>query len=108
MNKLADEEKTIAKPGIVNIKQIIAAVIFAALALYVASVVPTIQIAWVSAILILTIYLFAFEIVGVDVAAISIMVILGLTSLLAPFMDWWITNICLMVFHRMLLCRSSQ
>ena len=86
MNKLADEEKTIAKPGIVNIKQIIAAVIFAALALYVASVVPTIQIAWVSAILILTIYLFAFEIVGVDVAAISIMVILGLTSLLAPFM----------------------
>ena len=52
MNKLADEEKTIAKPGIVNKKQIIAAVIFAALALYVASVVPTIQIAWVSAILI--------------------------------------------------------
>ena len=86
MNKLADEEKTIAKPGIVNKKQIIAAVIFAALALYLASVVPTIQIAWVSAILVLTIYLFAFEIVGVDVAAISIMVILGLTSLLAPFM----------------------
>jgi di/tricarboxylate transporter len=86
MKKLADEEKTIAKPGIVNKKQIIAAVIFAALALYLASVVPTIQIAWVSAILVLTIYLFAFEIVGVDVAAISIMVILGLTSLLAPFM----------------------
>ena len=86
MKKLADEESTIAKPGIVNKKQIIAAVIFAALALYVASVVPTIQIAWVSAILILTIYLFAFEIVGVDVAAISIMVILGLTSLLAPLM----------------------
>ena len=86
MKKLADEEKTIAKPGIVNRKQIIAAVIFAALALYLASVVPTIQIAWVSAILVLTIYLFAFEIVGVDVAAISVMVILGLTSLLAPFM----------------------
>ena len=86
MKKLADEEKTITKPGIVNKKQIIAAVIFAALALYLASVVPTIQIAWVSAILVLTIYLFAFEIVGVDVAAISIMVILGLTSLLAPFM----------------------
>ena len=86
MKKLADEEKTIAKPGIVNKKQIIAAVIFAALALYLASVVPTIQIAWVSAILVLTIYLFAFEIVGVDVAAISVMVILGLTSLLAPFM----------------------
>jgi di/tricarboxylate transporter len=86
MKKLADEERTIAKPGIVNKKQIIAAVIFAALALYLASVVPTIQIAWVSAILVLTIYLFAFEIVGVDVAAISVMVILGLTSLLAPFM----------------------
>ena len=86
MKKLADEEKTIAKPGIVNKKQIIAAVIFAALALYLASVVPTIQIAWVSAILVLTIYLFAFEIVGVDVAAISVMVILGLTSLFAPYM----------------------
>jgi di/tricarboxylate transporter len=86
MNKLADEEKTISKPGIVNKKQVIAAVIFAALALYLASIVPTIQIAWVSAILILTIYLFAFEIVGVDVAAITIMVILGLTSLLAPIM----------------------
>ena len=86
MNKLADEEKTITKPGIVNKKQIIAAVIFATLAFYVASIVPTIQIAWVSAILILTIYLFAFEIVGVDVAAITIMVLLGLTSLLAPFM----------------------
>ena len=86
MKKLADEEKTITKPGIVNKKQIIAAVIFAALALYLASVVPTIQIAWVSAILVLTIYLFAFEIVGVDVAAISVMVILGLTSLFAPYM----------------------
>jgi hypothetical protein len=32
----------------------------------------------------LTIYLFAFEVVGVDVAATSIMVLLGLTSLFAP------------------------
>jgi di/tricarboxylate transporter len=47
---------------------------------------PTIEIAWVTAILLLTIYLFAFEIVEVDVAAISIMVILGLTSLFAPVM----------------------
>jgi len=86
MNKLADEEKTITKPGIVNKKQIIAAVIFAALALYLASIVPTVQIAWVSAILVLTIYLFAFEVVSVDVAAISVMVLLGLTSLLAPYM----------------------
>ncbi|MES9897963.1 MAG: SLC13 family permease [Sedimenticola sp.] len=49
-------------------------------------VVPTIQIAWVSAILMLTIYLFAFEVVGVDVAAVTVMVLLGLTSLLAPVM----------------------
>ncbi len=47
---------------------------------------PTIEIAWVSTILLLTIYLFAFEIVDVDVAAISIMVLLGLSSLLAPIM----------------------
>jgi di/tricarboxylate transporter len=50
------------------------------------SLVPAIEIAWVSAILLLTIYLFAFEIVGVDVAAVSVMVLLGLTSLFAPVM----------------------
>ncbi len=86
MNKLADDETTIAKPRRFNPKQIIAAVIFAVLALYLASVVPTVEIAWVSAILMLTIYLFAFEIVGVDVAAATVMVLLGLTSLLAPYM----------------------
>ena len=47
---------------------------------------PTIEIAWVTAILLLTIYLFAFEIVDVDIAAITIMVVLGLTSLFAPIM----------------------
>jgi len=47
---------------------------------------PTIEIAWVTAILLLTIYLFAFEVVDVDIAAITIMVVLGLTSLLAPIM----------------------
>ena len=47
---------------------------------------PTIEIAWVTAILLLTIYLFAFEIVDVDIAAITIMVVLGLTSLFAPLM----------------------
>jgi len=86
MNKLADEEQTIANPGIISRKQIIAAVIFAALAVFLASVVPTVEIAWVSAILVLTIYLFAFEIVGVDVAAATVMVLLGLTTLLAPYM----------------------
>lgn len=86
MNKLADEEQTITNPGIISPKQIIGAIIFTAFGLYLATVVPTVEIAWVSAILMLTIYLFVFEIVGVDVAAISIMVLLGLTSLLAPIM----------------------
>jgi len=49
-------------------------------------VVPSVEVAWVSGLLILTIYAFSFEIVSVDVAAITIMVILGLTSLLAPVM----------------------
>jgi di/tricarboxylate transporter len=86
MNRLADEDRTVSTPGIVSGKQLIAAVIFVALALYMATVVPTVEIAWVSAILILTIYLFAFEVVGVDVAAATVMVLLGLTSLLAPAM----------------------
>ena len=47
---------------------------------------PSIEIAWVTAILALTIYLFSFEIIGVDEAAVSIMVMLGLTDLLAPLM----------------------
>jgi di/tricarboxylate transporter len=48
--------------------------------------VPTLKIAWVTGFLLLTIYLFAFEIVEVDVAAVTVMVLLGLTSLLAPVM----------------------
>mgnify|MGYP000553130652 CR=1 FL=1 len=67
-------------------KKIIAAVIFLIAALLLANAVPSIEIAWVTGILLLTIYLFAFEIVGVDVAAITIMVLLGITSLLAPLM----------------------
>jgi di/tricarboxylate transporter len=86
MNKLADEERTVARPGIITPKQIIAAVIFAGLAIYMSTLVPSVEIAWVSGILLLTIYLFAFEIVGVDVAAATVMVVLGLTSLLAPIM----------------------
>ncbi|PVV15548.1 MAG: SLC13 family permease [gamma proteobacterium symbiont of Ctena orbiculata] len=86
MNKLADEEITITKPGIISSKQLIAAILFAALAGFLSTVVPTVEIAWVGAILLLTIYLFAFEVVGVDVAAATVMVMLGLTSLLAPMM----------------------
>ncbi len=86
MNKLKDEDKAVAKPGAINLKQIVGATLFTALAIFLSTVVPSIQIAWVMAILMLTIYLFAFEVVGVDVAAISIMVLLGLSTLLAPFM----------------------
>jgi di/tricarboxylate transporter len=68
------------------IKHIIAISIFTAMGTYLAFIVPTTEIAWVCGILLLTIYLFAFEVVDVDVAAISIMVLLGLTSLLAPIM----------------------
>lgn len=67
-------------------KKTVAAVIFALLAIGMSTVVPTVQIAWVTALLLLTIYLFAFEVVGVDVAALTVMVLLGLTSLLAPLM----------------------
>lgn len=68
------------------LKKIVAGIIFAILAIALSTVTPTIEIAWVSAFLTLTIYLFAFEVVSVDVAAISIMVLLGLTALMAPYM----------------------
>jgi len=67
-------------------KNLIAAALFILAAWHLASIVPTIEIAWVSAFLLLTIYLFAFEVVAVDEAAITIMVLLGLTSLFAPVM----------------------
>ncbi len=68
------------------VKKIVAGVIFTLMALALTTVTPSVQIAWVTAFLVLTIYLFAFEIVDVDVAAISIMVLLGLTTLLFPYM----------------------
>ncbi len=67
-------------------RQGIAGLVFLALSLGLATVTPNVEIAWVTGFLMLTIYLFAFEVVGVDVAAISIMVLLGLTTLLAPWM----------------------
>jgi len=67
-------------------KKLIALLIFIVIGAFVANAAPSVEIAWVCAILLLTVYLFAFEIVGVDVAAICIMVILGLTSLFAPYM----------------------
>ena len=66
-------------------KNIIAAAIFVIIGAFLATTVPSTEVAWVCAILLLTIYLFAFEIVPVDVAAVCIMVLLGLTQLIAPW-----------------------
>jgi len=82
----ADKAAATKPRMVLNPKQLIGGVLFAVLALYLASVVPSVEIAWVSAILLLTVYLFAFEVVGVDVAAATIMVLLGLTTLFAPIM----------------------
>ncbi len=68
------------------IKKLLGASAFLLLALFFASIVPTPGIAWAMAILLLTVYLFAFEVVSVDVAAIVIMVLIGLTALFAPIM----------------------
>ncbi|SDY22908.1 Di-and tricarboxylate transporter [Allochromatium warmingii] len=59
---------------------------FAVVAIYLVGIVPTPEIAWVSSLLVLTIFLFTVEVVRVDVAAITVMVLLGLTSLAAPWM----------------------
>src|SRR5210317_2049767 len=69
-----------------DLKKGIAGIVFLAMAIVLSKVVPTVEIAWVTGILLLTIYLFAFEVVDVDVAAATVMVILGLTTLVAPFM----------------------
>jgi len=68
------------------VKSILIAVVFASIAVYLAYIVPSVEIAWVCALLVLTIYLFAFEVVDIDIAAICIMVLLGLSSLFAPLM----------------------
>lgn len=85
MTSYADDD-FVVPPQKLTKKQWIAGGVFILMAIIIGQIVPTIEIAWVSAILILTIYLFAFEIVGVDVAATSIMVLLGLTSLFAPIL----------------------
>ena len=94
MNQITE---TSNKPGGINLvespprkkgyfKKVFAFAVFLALAFYLASISPSITVAWVVAILVFTIYLFVFEIVDIDVAAISIMVVLGLSTLFAPIM----------------------
>jgi di/tricarboxylate transporter len=67
-------------------RNLIVALVFLITGAFITHIAPSIEVAWVSAFLLLTIYLFAFEVVSVDVAAITIMVLLGLTVELAPFM----------------------
>jgi di/tricarboxylate transporter len=86
MSTVVDQEKPAGGLRRLPLDRIVPAAIFAAFAAFLAYVVPTVEIAWVSAILVLTIYLFAFEVVTVDVAAATVMVLLGLTSLLYPVM----------------------
>jgi di/tricarboxylate transporter len=64
----------------------IAGILFLAFGWHIVGVAPSIEIAWIIGLLIFTIYLFVFEIVNVDETAITIMVLLGVSSLLAPTM----------------------
>ncbi|MCP4334439.1 MAG: SLC13 family permease [Gammaproteobacteria bacterium] len=61
----------------------IAGIIFVAFGWYITGLAPSVEIAWVTGLLIFTVYLFIFEIVTVDEAAITIMVLLGLSSMMA-------------------------
>ncbi len=64
----------------------LAGILFITLGWYITGVTPSTEIAWVTGLLFFTIYLFIFEIVKVDEAAVTIMVLLGVSSLLAPVM----------------------
>jgi di/tricarboxylate transporter len=68
------------------VTRLIGAAVFLLIGIVLEARVPTNEIAWVSFILLLTIYLFVFEIVDVDVAAVSIMVLIGLLSLVGPYL----------------------
>ncbi|HBS26405.1 MAG TPA: SLC13 family permease, partial [Gammaproteobacteria bacterium] len=85
-NQLAAETKKKDRPKSRIRKKLAIGLIFLleAIALYFEGTNP--EIVWVGIILLLTIYLFAFEIVDVDIAALTIMVVLGLTNLFAPIM----------------------
>ncbi|MDP2133324.1 MAG: SLC13 family permease [Sulfuritalea sp.] len=61
-------------------KIVIAAIVFLLVWVAAASVAPSAPVTLVLGILLLTVFLFAFEVVGVDVAAVSILVLLGLIS----------------------------
>ena len=72
--------------NMMSFKQWLAGSVFFMLALWLGQQVPSIEIAWVVAILLFTVFLLAFGVVAVDVAAATVMVLLGLSSILAPVM----------------------
>lgn len=63
----------------------IAAIVFVLCGIMLTTIVPSIAIGTVVWILLLTVYLFIFEIVTVDVAALSIMVLIGSLTLIGPY-----------------------
>jgi di/tricarboxylate transporter len=65
-------------------RTIVAAFIFLAIGISAFLLAPSREIAVVLNLLLLTVFLFAFEVVGVDVAAVTIMVLLGLISHFSP------------------------
>ncbi|HAF44747.1 MAG: potassium transporter TrkA [Sideroxydans sp. GWF2_59_14] len=71
----------------IQTRTVIAAVIFALVGVSAFMFAPSREIAVVLNLLLLTVYLFAFEVVGVDVAAVSIMVLLGLISHFGSLID---------------------
>lgn len=62
------------------LRTLIAALAFILIWLAVSSAAPNMGVVVVLGILMLTVFLFAFEVVGVDVAAVSVLVLLGLIS----------------------------
>jgi di/tricarboxylate transporter len=86
MSAVVDDAPTRVFVAPLNRKQVAAAVVFAVFASFLATLAPNPEVAWVTGFLLLTVYLFVFEVVGVDVAAATVMVLLGLSSLFAPLM----------------------
>lgn len=62
------------------LRTLLAAPVFIAIGLWLATVAPSAEVALVLGLLLLTVFLFAFEVLRVDVAAVSILVLLGLLS----------------------------
>lgn len=63
-----------------------AAVGFIILGWLLTGIAPTIEIAWILSLLLLTVFLFSFEIIPIDVAALAVMVMLGLSTIMGPVM----------------------